>query len=263
VTVPPQQSVGVRDVSTQVLIRLRDAITSKHLKAPIGEATLVGFGIRHQLAALTQALGGHSSPACIAILDVAIHERASRKPSPELVWTGPEAPTAAARDTAVALRQLFDGARESVILAGYSFDHARDVLAPLHASMKAHGFAARFFVDVEQIERGIAPADHLRKQLGGFVAQSWPFGAPYPRIHFDKRSLIPGPPYCSLHAKCVVVDGHKAFISSANFTQRGQERNIEVGVLVEDPNFASFLAAQWLGLIDAGVVGEYTQPYAP
>ncbi len=45
---------------------------------------------------------------------------------------------------------------------------------------------------------------------------------------------------------CVVVDGARAFDSSANFTQRGQERNIEVGVLIADPSFASYLAGQCL-----------------
>ena len=32
---------------------------------------------------------------------------------------------------------------------------------------------------------------------------------------------------------------------------------IEVGVLIEDASFASYLAGQWLGLIEAGLVGEY------
>jgi phosphatidylserine/phosphatidylglycerophosphate/cardiolipin synthase-like enzyme len=41
-----------------------------------------------------------------------------------------------------------------------------------------------------------------------------------------------------------------------NFTERGQERNIETGVLIDDSNFASHLASQWLGLIEAGAVGE-------
>ncbi len=50
-----------------------------------------------------------------------------------------------------------------------------------------------------------------------------------------------------------MVDGVKAFVSSANFTQRGQERNIEVGVLIDDASFAGFLAGQWLGLVDWGV----------
>ena len=35
-----------------------------------------------------------------------------------------------------------------------------------------------------------------------------------------------------LHAKCVVVDGEAVFISSANFTEAAQERNIEIGLLV-------------------------------
>jgi phosphatidylserine/phosphatidylglycerophosphate/cardiolipin synthase-like enzyme len=49
-------------------------------------------------------------------------------------------------------------------------------------------------------------------------------------------------------------------VSSANFTQRTQEQNIEVGVLIDDASFASFasfLAGQRLGLIEAGIVGEY------
>jgi phosphatidylserine/phosphatidylglycerophosphate/cardiolipin synthase-like enzyme len=48
-------------------------------------------------------------------------------------------------------------------------------------------------------------------------------------------------------------------VSSANFTERGQDRNIEVGVLIEDPSFASYLAGQWLGLVDAGIVGEWRE----
>ena len=154
--------------------------------------------------------------------------------------------------------QLFEGARESVLLAGYSFDHARDVLSPLYASMRDHGVDARFFVDVPQLEPCNEPDSmHLSRHLGRFLAESWPFGLPRPRVYYDKRALQPGPPYCSMHAKCVVVDGARAFVSSANFTQRGQERNIEVGVLIDDPGFASFLAGQWLGLIDGGLVGEY------
>jgi phosphatidylserine/phosphatidylglycerophosphate/cardiolipin synthase-like enzyme len=55
------------------------------------------------------------------------------------------------------------------------------------------------------------------------------------------------------------VDGLQAFISSANFTQRGQDRNIEAGVLIRDANFASHLASQWMGLVDAGMVREYVK----
>ena len=143
--------------------------------------------------------------------------------------------------------------------------------------MRLHGVDARFFVDVPQIERGADAGDHLGRHLGAFVTESWPFGDPRPRIYYDKRALVAGPPSCSLHAKCVVVDGARAFVSSANFsnrwggvratvtnfTQRGQERNIEVGVLIEDAGFAAALAGQWLGLIEVGLAALYVPRACP
>jgi phosphatidylserine/phosphatidylglycerophosphate/cardiolipin synthase-like enzyme len=248
---------SLKHVSTQVLEQLRAAIALGTMKPPVDRASLVGFGIRHQIESIEHALAGHKSAACLSILEATLSEREVRRPTPELVWTGPEAPAGTARDTAVVLRELFESARESVILAGYSFDHAHDVLAPLHRSMQTHGVEARFFVDVPQAQRAEVEDEYLARHLGTFITENWPFGDPRPRIYYDKRALRPGPPFCSLHAKCVVVDGARAFVSSANFTQRGQERNIEVGVLVEDASFASFLAGQWLGLVEAGMVGEY------
>ena len=247
---------SLKDVSTSTVERLRAAIASGELKTPVDHAGLVGCGIRHQIETLGAVLAGHKSAACTAILDVVLAEREERKPTPELVWTGPEGPGGTARDTAVVLRELFESARESVILAGYSFDHAQNVLAPLHASMMAYGVRTSFFVDIEQVEADQEDG-HLARRLGGFFATNWPFGDPKPRVCCDKRSLKPGPPRSSMHAKCVVVDGGRAFVSSANFTQRGQERNIEVGVLIADASFASYLAGQWLGLIDAGLVVEW------
>lgn len=251
---------SLKHVGTGVLTSLREAIASGLLRTPVDRASLVGFGIRHQVEAIEHALAGHRTAACLAILDVALAEREDRRPAPELVWTGPDVPVGTARDTAVVLRSLFEGALESVILAGYSFDHAEEVLAPLHGAMLSRSVDARFFIDIPQIQRSVDPGAHLTKHMTKFVAESWPFGDPRPRLYYDKRALAPGPPFCSLHAKCVVVDGAKAFVSSANFTQRGQERNIEVGVLIEDPSFASYLAGQWLGLIDAGIVGEALLP---
>jgi hypothetical protein len=249
---------NLRGVSVSVLSQLRTAIADGSLRAPLDRASLVGFGVRSQLDAIAGALAGHMSAACLAVLDVALAERSAPRPVPELVWTGPEAQSGTARDTAVVLRALFEQARETVILGGYSFSHAHDVLAPLYQVMCNHGVAARFFVHIPQIERGQDARAHLHEQLDAFLVQSWPFGEPRPRVYYDKRALVPGPPYSSLHAKCVVIDGAKAFVSSANFTQRAHERNIEVGVLIDDSSFAGSLAAQWLGLIDAQVVAEYT-----
>ena len=66
-----------------------------------------------------------------------------------------------------------------------------------------------------------------------------------------------GPPWASLHAKCVVVDERLTLIGSANFTQRGQERNVEAGVLIDDEFFAKALTAQWSTLVSAEVMRRY------
>jgi hypothetical protein len=196
------------------------------------------------MRALLASLAGHRSPACLAVLDAVLAERAAERSPPELVWTDPDAPSGTARDTAVVLRELFEGAGEPVILAGYSFDHAPEVLAPLQETMQQHQVAAHFFVQVPQVGRGVDPDAHLRTSLDGFVRSRWPFGEPRPRLDDDRRALVPGPPWSSPHAKCVVVDGRSAFVSSANFILRGQERNTEVGVLVEDASLASFRAGR-------------------
>jgi phosphatidylserine/phosphatidylglycerophosphate/cardiolipin synthase-like enzyme len=55
-----------------------------------------------------------------------------------------------------------------------------------------------------------------------------------------------------LHAKLVVIDQRRTFITSANFTEAAQQRNIEAGVLVEDRAFAERVTLQFDRLIEAG-----------
>jgi phosphatidylserine/phosphatidylglycerophosphate/cardiolipin synthase-like enzyme len=166
-------------------------------------------------------------------------------------------------------------AREHVLVAGYSFDHRGELFAALHAAMRAHGTTADFFVDIHQlIERlhsaakaakldwGMlaAPLEATRSPVGRgqaavtlFLKLMWPFGEPSPRVYFDPR-IAATTSYVSLHAKCVVVDHRLALITSANFTNRGQTKNLEAGVAIEDRAFATTLERQWANLVEAGVV---------
>ena len=76
-----------------------------------------------------------------------------------------------------------------------------------------------------------------------------------PELFYDPRALSaePGPKAC-LHAKCIVVDDRRAFITSANFTEAAQERNIESGVLVNDAHVARALRDQFESLVAAGLL---------
>ena len=53
------------------------------------------------------------------------------------------------------------------------------------------------------------------------------------------------------------ITGPTITIGSANFTDRGQSRNIEVGAVIEDASFARALASQWRSATAAGVFVEW------
>jgi phosphatidylserine/phosphatidylglycerophosphate/cardiolipin synthase-like enzyme len=102
------------------------------------------------------------------------------------------------------------------------------------------------------------PADmgSIGEIISGFVrnfkAYHWPTGCRLPELYYDCRSLAASEGPVSLHAKCIVVDLREVFISSANFTEAAQYRNIEVGVLVK----SATLAHQAAEFFDA-MVGEH------
>ncbi len=52
-----------------------------------------------------------------------------------------------------------------------------------------------------------------------------------------------------MHAKCVVTEGQEALVTSANFTEAAQERNIELGLLVNSPDVAGRIEAHFLSLV--------------
>jgi phosphatidylserine/phosphatidylglycerophosphate/cardiolipin synthase-like enzyme len=244
-------------VPDSTLERVREAIASNQLRAPLTRGGLLDLGIHHQLEELEGALSGHSALACLSILDVSIAERAAaRRPAPELVWSGPERANATARDTAVVLRALFERAQRQVILAGYNFTLGSSLLEPLWNRMCDRGVEAHFFVHIEQPNEILADEiGYGTEQARAVLKQIWPFGSPFPHVYYDRRAVKPHPRF-NMHAKCVVIDGECALITSANFTLRAQEQNTECGVLLEDSSFAHHLARQWIGLIEAGLAVE-------
>jgi phosphatidylserine/phosphatidylglycerophosphate/cardiolipin synthase-like enzyme len=72
-------------------------------------------------------------------------------------------------------------------------------------------------------------------------------------LFFDPRSLATERQKCAaLHAKCVVVDGADVFVSSANFTEAAQQRNIEVGLLLHSSAIANRLTRFFESLVASG-----------
>lgn len=226
-------AIDLSDVSTPVLERAVELLASGRLTAPMSVFQLNAHG----LAALGGAgLGDLSTESVTAVIAAVLAERRhSTEPEPELVWTGPETKVSSARDTSVVLRELFAKARKSVLIAGFRFDHGKTLLEPLHAVMRDHAVTCSIFAD--------------RSEAKAFIGREWPFGPPFPEIYVDGRDEQ----FSSVHAKCVAIDDREIFVTSANFTDRGQRRNVEVGVLLSGQRLADRLARQWQSLVESGV----------
>jgi phosphatidylserine/phosphatidylglycerophosphate/cardiolipin synthase-like enzyme len=112
-----------------------------------------------------------------------------------------------------------------------------------------------FFLDVHRPPADTSPAeDVLRRFAQRFQTHEWP-GGRLPELYYDPRSLdLDALKRSSLHAKCIVVDQRMAFVTSANFTEAAQTRNIEVGALIRCERFATRLAEHFETLVIAGLL---------
>jgi phosphatidylserine/phosphatidylglycerophosphate/cardiolipin synthase-like enzyme len=249
---------GLTRVSLPMLEQVLDALERGRLVCPFSEADLVDAGFHGAASAVVAALGPIDTAGAMTAIRLVIAERVHRPPPRlDLVWTGPETRASVARGTGLAVQRLFESAQRSVIVGGYSFD-APEILDPLHRAMKLRGVRATLFLDIEgTADTPAGAAAFATASIDRFLRTVWVFGDPKPEIYYDPRTATPGPPWASLHAKCIVVDDERALITSANFTDRGQTRNIEAGVLIEGAEFAAELAGQWRQLVSEGLVSEY------
>jgi phosphatidylserine/phosphatidylglycerophosphate/cardiolipin synthase-like enzyme len=205
-------------------------------------------------------------PPGIALLlrTVAAERRAQRELAErvELVWTDPEQPSA--RDTAVVVRGLCARAKRDLLLANYAFDHprsddararARSLWAPLAQNMDANPMLrVRMFVNVGRDWNDTTSEDAtlIRDFVARFRGDLWP-GERMPELFHDPRALQTKDETNErgcMHAKCIVVDGEEVLITSANFTQAAQARNVEAGLVLRDEVTARRVIAQFERLVE-------------
>jgi phosphatidylserine/phosphatidylglycerophosphate/cardiolipin synthase-like enzyme len=249
----------MRAISTGDLEELRSELRRGTFA---GGLTRAALGAVH-LGELWEPLRGIANlgaGALGAVVDAVIAERGSEDDDTvHLVWTGPEGKSGWAEPTPSALAAVFRAATREVLIAGYRFDHGEDVLGELHIAMRERGVKAEVFLHLEPPPMGVDLPGYVKSQVGSFLIANWQT-PPYPRIYIAPHALE-ARAHVSLHAKCVVADQRYAMVGSANFTQRGQERNIEVGARIESPRFSSHLVAHFHAALSDGVFVEVVRSF--
>lgn len=179
----------------------------------------------------------------------------------EIVVSGPDV-AGGARDTGVVMRQLFGIAQKRVLAVGFAVHQGKAVFKTLADRLdNDDAFDAVLCIDIRRqpgdtsLEREI-----LLRFANQFANEEWP-GKRLPRVYYDPRSLQSnGWTVSSMHAKCVVADGQQALVTSANFTEAAQERNIELGLLIDANTIAGRIEGHFNSLIDSGFLAPLPLP---
>jgi phosphatidylserine/phosphatidylglycerophosphate/cardiolipin synthase-like enzyme len=193
------------------------------------------------------------SPRHLAAVVGGIAAATARTPKPtslfDLVLSGPDLPGVPTADTAAVMRTLVGQATREVILVGYAVHDGRKIFEPLAKRMEeVPGLAVTLCLDIQRAWNDPTPsADLVARFARDFRAKHWPW-ALLPSLYYDPRSLETGEARASLHAKCVIIDRSRALVTSANFTDAAQRKNVEVGVDIRYPPSAARLADYFLGL---------------
>lgn len=243
---------------------LADALAAGRLEPPFTTVAVQRVAPGHDASSVAAELdrlgvSGMRTPELAYLLRAIAHERAAGQRIAdriELVWSGPEHSGATSRDTGVVVRELFSAARSTVRITGFAVHNGRSVFRTLADNMSDNpSLSVKLFVNIARPHLDVRPADDIvRGYVTAFVENEWP-GERLPQLYYDPRALSREPgPRASLHAKCIVVDRRWSLITSANFTEAAQTRNIEAGVLIDDPHLAAAVESQLESLIASAAV---------
>ncbi len=236
------------------------ALQAGRIKPPFSDLSVQRFvpdSISQKVAIELQQLAdqGFSAQQLATCLDLILKDRKQRLPAEgliELVTTGPEAPGIANRDTSVVVRELFAQATTSVLVAGYAVHKGQRIFQTLAERMEQiPDLRVEMFLDVQRPQGDSSnPLEIVRRFAHRFRNEQWPIAKPLPQIYYDPRSLeTEGKFRASLHAKCIVVDCRSVFVSSANFTEAAQQRNIEIGLLIRSASLAEKITRHFAALV--------------
>lgn len=260
----PKHLLNLSDADLRAVV---SALRTQRLVPPYSAITLQRI-VSKELAELVLAdlqklnqegLTPQQMAASLELLLADRKQRSTKDPLVDLVTTGAEPTGVKNRDTSVVVRELFATATKSVLVAGYAIYQGQRVFESLAENMSLRPeLSVRLFLDIQRTSGDTTASDDL---IANFVLrfknQQWPTGKPLPKVFFYPNSILINPTNRScLHAKCVVVDANQVFVSSANFSEAAQERNIELGLLLHSHSLATQITTHFDNLLSDGVLEQ-------
>jgi phosphatidylserine/phosphatidylglycerophosphate/cardiolipin synthase-like enzyme len=166
----------------------------------------------------------------------------------EIVWTGPEPADTRFRQTEQAILEVVNSATRQLTVVSYAVYRIPRIREALVAAARRR-VGIRLIVETPNRVEGQGEYDCLLA-LGDIVASAcsvyyWPQ---------ENRARDDNGRIGILHVKCAVADGHRMFLSSANFTEYAFSINMELGLLLTGGKLPRQVEQHFEGLVDAGVL---------
>jgi phosphatidylserine/phosphatidylglycerophosphate/cardiolipin synthase-like enzyme len=261
---------GIGGLSTSELQTVSSALRAGRLTVPFSSISLGRLlpepAASDVLVFLTSMADRGMAVGYIAsAIDLVVVDRLSRARQDvdiTLVTTGMGDPggvvvdaASGARDTRVVVQELFAHATISVLIVGYAVHQGRQIFQALADRMAVvPNLQVELFLDVKR-SRGdtTRESDLVTRFAADFWSRQWPTDRPRPDVYYYLAAIaLDAERRPAMHAKCIIVDAHTVFISSANFTSAAQQRNVEVGMLVRSVTHAVQLHSQFRRLAAVG-----------
>jgi len=195
----------------------------------------------------SSAGGVGAEAAAVALVTAAKSELNHRQEETvEIVWTGPELAETRFRQTEQAILEVVNSATRRLTVVSYAVYRIPRIREALVAAAN-RGVGIRLIVETPNRIEGQGEYDCLLA-LGDNVASAcsvyyWPQ---------ENRAKDENGKIGILHVKCAVADGHRMFLSSANFTEYAFTINMELGLLVTGGKLPERIERHFERLIEAG-----------
>lgn len=241
-----------------ILESLRAGFANGSLKYGVSREALIHNGSPSDTA---QSIGDYilkhafTSEQSIALIDTVLETHAcghNLALSQSLVVTGPSVPHSENLKTGSRFLQIIEHAKTELMLGTFAIYRGDQILAPIHKAM-ARNPSLKVTL-VLNIPRGYGDttlaSELIEKFRQNFWKNSWPW-EPKPSVYYFPDSLLlDAKSRASMHAKFLIADEERCFITSANFTEAAQKRNIEIGVELSNSLEPKALSRYFKGLIE-------------
>jgi cardiolipin synthase A/B len=186
------------------------------------------------------------------VIQAITHCRTAVGKTMEMVWSGPSSVSLSARRIDQILYDLLTQARHRAFLITFSAHRVARLCRALEGAHK-RGVKITLFLETAADSDGQLSSDALNAFTGLPLHQ-------FEILHWPKtqRELNGSGRPGKLHAKCAVIDD-AVVISSANLTDDAFNRNMEMGVVAQDPALADSILTHFSALKERKILCRLIQ----